>query len=99
MKNKKWNVLVYLHAGLLLWALLFLGNLFMRDSSKLIAVLGMGNFFFLFINIPFSAVSFALKAKKCFDEQYEVPVVILSILNTVVGIAAWYCLVLLLQKP
>ena len=99
MKNKNWNLLVYVHAGLLLWALLFVISLFIPGSDNVLTVLALGNALFLFVNIPLALFSFVLKAKGYFDIQYKRPIVVLSILNIFVGIAVWYCLMLLLQKP
>ena len=99
MKNKKWNIIVYLHAVLLIWALLFVGSLVVPDVRKIAGVLAIGNVLFLFVNIPFAVVSLVLKAKKYFSIQYEAPVVVLSILNIVIGILAWIFVVLVLQMP
>ena len=97
-ENKNWNILVYLHAALLLWALLFLSAAFVLDDGKFAGVLAIGNALFLFINIPFALFSLALKRKGYFTQQYSIPVVILSILNIAVGIVAWYYFVQLLLK-
>ena len=99
MKNSKWNIIVYVHAALLLWALLFVGSLLIPDGGKTASVLAIGNVLFLFVNIPLSAVSFLLKAKDCHSIKYEKTIVVLSILNTITGIIAWLSVVLLIQSP
>ncbi len=99
MKNKNWNFLVYVHGGLLLWALLFVVSLFIPDSGKTASVLAIGNALFLFVNIPLAVFSFILRAKDCFSIEYESPVVVLSILNTIIGIVLWIFVVLLAQSP
>ena len=99
MKNKNWNFLVYVHGGLLLWALLFVVSLLIPDSGKIVSVLAVGNALFLFVNIPLAVFSFVLKAKGHFDLQYEGFVVVLSILNIIVGITAWLFVILLLRMP
>lgn len=99
MKNRKWNFMVYVHAGLLLWAFLFLCSLCIPDGGITASILASGNFFFLFLNIPLAVFSFVLKAKACFDLRYEGIAVVLSILNIIVGIAAWLFVALLLQMP
>lgn len=99
MKNKNWSFLVYVHAGLLLWALLFLVSIFVPGGGKIVSVLAIGNALFLFVNIPLAVFSFVLKAKGYFDVQYKSFVVVLSILNLIVGIAAWLFVIFLLQTP
>ncbi len=99
MKNKKWNIIVYPHIVLLLWALLFLGSIFLSDSGTTASVLAFGTPLFLFFNIPFSVVSLVLNAKGYFSKKYGRTIVVLSILNIIVEIAAWYFAILLLQKP
>lgn len=98
MKNKKWNIIVYPHIVLLLWALLFLGS-FIFDSGTAASIFAFGTPLFLFFNIPFSAVSLVLKAKGYFSKKYGRAIVVLSILNIIVELAAWYFAILLLQKP
>ena len=99
MKNKNWNFLVYVHSGLLLWVLLFVVSLFIPDGGKTASVLAIGNALFLFINIPLSIFSLILKAKNLFDIDYEGPATVLSIINLIIGIVAWFFVVLFLQSP
>ncbi len=96
MKNKNWNNLVYVHSGLLLWALLFVVSLFIPDGGKTASVLAIGNALFLFVNIPLAVFSFILKAKDRFSIEYESPVVVMSILNTIIGIVMWLFVLLLI---
>ncbi len=98
MKNRKWNMLVYVHGILLLWALLFIGSLTLHDGGRTAGVLAPGNALFLFVNIPLAVFSFVLKRKKCFDKSYETPIVVLSRLNAMVGIAAWIFLAMLIHE-
>lgn len=99
MKNKKLNFIVYPHAVLFLWAVLFIISLQLSDGGEIASVLAFGNPLFLFVNIPFSLFSLILKAKSCFSKKYGVPIVVLSILNIIVGIMAWSFVVILLQSP
>ena len=99
MKDRKWNILVYVHSVLFLWALLFICSLIVPGSGSISKVLAIGNIFFLFLNIPLSIFSFARKAKGQFDLRYEGIAVALSILNIIVGIAAWFFTILLIQMP
>ena len=99
MKNKKWDFIVYPHIVLLLWALLFFGSIFIFDSGTVASVFALGTPLFLFFNIPFSVVSLVLKEKGYFSKRYGRSIVVLSILNIIVEIAAWYFAILLLQKP
>lgn len=82
-----WDRLRYLHTGLLLWFVLFFGSL--HISPYLAAVLAIGNALFMFVNIPLSLFSVLLMAKGRFSKQYNIPIAILSILNTGVSIAVW----------
>ena len=99
MKNKNMNFFVYLHGILLLWAVLFLICLSIPALRGMLDFLGWGNLLFLFVNIPFSLVSLVLKAKGRFSRKYGIPIVVLSLLNTVVGIMVWWFVVLLFQMP
>ena len=99
MKKTSLNFIVYPHVVLLVWAMLFLISLFMSDGGKTAGVLAIGNFLFLFVNIPFALFSLALKVKGCFSKKHDTPIVVLSFLNIVVGIIAWLLAVLLLQMP
>ena len=99
MKNNKWNIIVYLHTILLLWALLFIGSLYIPDGGRTASALAIGNALFMFVNIPFAVVSLVLKAKGYFSVEYEKPIVVLSILNIIIGAIAWYVVVLLLHSP
>lgn len=99
MKNTKWNIMIYLHAALLIWALLFLGSLIIPDGGKTASVFAVGNFLLLFVNIPFAALTLVLQAKNYFSTPYKVPAVVLSILNIVVGVISWLWVILLLQMP
>ncbi len=98
-ESPNWNFLVYVHGSLLLWALLFVVSLLIPDGGKTASVLAVGNALFLFVNIPLAVFSFILKAKDRFSIEYESPVVVLSILNTIVGIILWIFVVLLAQSP
>lgn len=99
MKNMKRNILFYVHAILLLWAIMFVGSLFISDGGKIAGTLAIGNALFLFVNIPLSVASFVLKAKNFFGQKYAGVMAVLSILNTVVGVAAWVFAVVLMQSP
>ncbi len=99
IKNKNWNILVYVHAGLLLWTLLFVVSLFIPDGGKTAGVLAIGNALLLFINIPLGILTLILKAKDRFDMDYENSAVVLSIINIIIGAVAWVFVVLLLQAP
>ena len=99
MKNRNWNFLVYVHAALLLWALLFVVSIFIPDGGKIASVLAIGNALFLFVNIPLAVFSFILRVKDRFSTEYERSVVVLSILNTIIGIVLWIFVVLLAQSP
>ena len=99
MKNRNWNFLVYVHGSLLLWALLLALSLSVPDGGKTAGVLAAGNALILFVNIPLAVFSFVLKAKGRFDLQYERFAIVLSILNLIIGIAAWLFVLLLLKMP
>lgn len=99
MKNNKWNILVYVHAALLLWALSFIICLFVPGGGKAASILSAVNFLFLFFNIPFGVLSFILKAKDLFDIEYEDAIAVLSVLNIIIGIIAWLFVVLLWLSP
>lgn len=99
MRSKKWNILVYLHASLLLWAMLFVNSLHIPDGGKTAGVLSVGNILFLLVNIPLAIFSFVLNAKGFFSKAYRGPIVVLSIMNAIIGIIAWLFIILLLQKP
>lgn len=89
MKTKKWDFLVYIHGALLLWFVLFVVSLFIPDGGHTAGALAIGNALFLFANIPLAVFSLILKAKDRFSIEYESPIVVLSILNTIVGILVW----------
>ena len=99
MKNKSWNIFVYVHTGLFLWALLFIVSLFIPDGGKTAGVLAVGNVLFLFVNIPFSIFSLIWKVKDRVSKEYETPVVVLSVVNIIVGIITWFFVVFLMQIP
>ena len=99
MKTKNWNILIYLHGALLLWFVLFVTSLFIPDGGKIASVLAIGNALFLFVNIPLTVFSFILRVKDRFSTEYERLVVVLSILNTIIGIVLWIFVVLLAQSP
>ena len=95
MNHKKWDLLFIPHTILLLWAILFLGSLHLSDGGKTAGILATGNYFFLFVNIPFSIFSIILKAKGCFSKKWGIYILVFSILNILVGIAGWSFAVLL----
>lgn len=99
MKNKKGSIFICLHAVLLLWAFLFFIGVWIPDGGKAASIFAAGNAMFLFVNIPFSLLSFVLAAKERFCPKYHTPIVVLAILNTIIGIIVWIFAVLLLQKP
>lgn len=96
VKPSKWNILVYVHAALLLWAVLFICGLLVFSKTNF--VFAFGNFFFLFVNIPLAILSFVLMSKDYIDIKYKVPTAVLSVLNIIVGISAWYFVILLIQE-
>lgn len=98
MKNNKWNLFVYLHGFLFLWAALFIGSLLI-SAVDIAAALAIGNALFLFVNIPLSVATLILKKKDFFDIEYEDTIGILSILNLLVGIAEWVLVIMLAQSP
>lgn len=98
MGSRKWHHIVYLHAVLFLWALGFLVCLFIPGGGRIAGILAIGNYLFLFLNIPLAIFSFVLRAKNRLDAAYKGTIAVLSILNTLVGIAAWLSVILLLQK-
>ena len=91
MKQSKhyinWDRLRHVHAVLLVWFLLFFGSL--HISPYLAAALAIGNALFMFVNIPLSLLSFVLMAKGRFSRKYNIPIAVLSVLNTGVSIAVW----------
>ena len=99
MKNMKWNYLVYVHAVLLLWAVAFICCLVVPGGGSVASVLAIGNIFFLFVNIPLAIFSFILKAKDRFGIDYEGPIAVLSVLNSIIGAIAWTLFILLMQSP
>ena len=99
MKNMKWNFLVYVHAVLLLWAVVFICCLIVSGGGNIVSVLAIGNLFFLFVNIPLAIFSFILKARDRFSIDYEGPIAVLSVLNSIVGAIAWTLIILLMQSP
>ena len=98
MKASKWNGFVYVHGILLLWALLFIGGLHIFGRN-MPAFLGLGNFFYLFVNIPLAICTFVLISKDFITGAKKVPTAVLSVLNLIIGIIAWYFIILLIQKP
>lgn len=95
----KWNFLVYVHAVLLLWAMMFICCLFVPGGGSIASILAIGNIFFLFINIPLAIFSFILKAKDRFSIDFEGPIAVLSVLNSIIGAIAWALFILLMQSP
>lgn len=94
MKGK--NYYFYLHAVLLLWAALFAWSLFfIHDGGKTAGTLAVGNFAFIFLNIPLALRSFVLAAKGRFSQKFTIPIIVMSILNTAMGVNAWAFLILL----
>lgn len=99
MKRKKWDFLLYVHAVLLLWALLFLCSALLLDDGRIVSIFATGTPLFLFVDIPFSIFSFVLNRKGFFRATYQKPITVLSVLNTLVGITAWILVIWLLQSP
>lgn len=99
MKKKHANLILILHAVLLIWAVLFVASLFLiLDGGQTASFLAIGNFAFLLFNIPFSVTTIILSIKKRFTKLYAIPIVAMSILNTAMGINAWAFLILLLEE-
>lgn len=98
MKNRKWDFLVYVHAVLLLWAVIFICCLFVPGGGRIASMLAIGNIFFLFVNIPLAIFSFILKSKDRFDIDYKRPVTVLSVLNSIIGAIAWALFILFMQS-
>ena len=96
MKQRKWSILLFVHTIFLLWALLFICGLLIFDYTNF--VFAFGNLFFLFANIPVAILSFVLMSKDCFHAKYKIPIAVLSVLNSLIGITAWYHMILLIQK-
>ena len=99
MEKWKENGILCVNVFLLLWAILVIGSIFVDGSGELTGMLAIGNALFLFVNIPFAVVSFLLKKKGCFSKPYERPISVLSLLNLLVGIAAWLFVSVLFRKP
>ncbi len=97
--KKRWQSLLYTHIFLLLWAVLFLLSLFLADGGTVASMLAPGNFAFLFVNIPLAVLSVYHALKGHLGKPHIVPVLMLSLLNTLIGIAAWIFVVMLMLKP
>ena len=97
MKTRKLNFLVYVHGGLLLWAVLFVLSLFMPDGGKTASRLAFGNALFLFVNIPLGILCLIFSRKNRFDAHYKVPAMVLSMINMLIGLVAWIFVAMLLQ--
>lgn len=88
-KAKNADFIIYIHSFLLLWAVAFLVCLQSYYLRNALSVLAFGNIAFLFFNIPFSIISFVLNAKGFISKKYAKPLAVASVLNILVGIAAW----------
>ncbi|MBR4864092.1 MAG: hypothetical protein IKU07_05895 [Oscillospiraceae bacterium] len=99
MKNRNWNFLVYVHSVLLLWVILFCCCVIVPVPAAFGWFMGIGMCLFLFVNIPLGVFSFILKAKLCFDIDYEGPISVLAVTNMLVGVAAWFFYIMLLLSP
>lgn len=97
MKRKNFDFFLYLHAFFFLWFTVFFIALF--GSGKLAGILALGNFLFLFVNIPFSVLTVVLIIKQNFSKKFNIPILVLAILNFLVGIAAWTFIIILSQSP
>jgi len=87
MKYRNWDRILWLHTLCFGWFLLFYLSLF--GSGRIAAVLAIGNVMFLFGNIPLSLLSLVLIFRGRFSRRYNIPIAVLSILNTLVSIAVW----------
>ena len=106
MKTKKFNFLLYVHAALVLYAVLFAGYVLLDNTLarwlflKIPYLLMIGNISLLFGGVPFSIVTLVMRTKNKFDRKYSIPVLVLSIINILISIAAWTVAILfVLTKP
>ena len=98
MQKRRFDWLIYPHVILFVWASLFCIS-FASDNGSFASLLAIGNIAFLLVNIPLGIFSIICVGKKRVGKHFSVALTILSILNILYGIAAWYFLGLLLKAP
>lgn len=96
-EHKNADFIIYIHSFLFLWAVAFLACLQFYQLRNALSVIAFGNIAFLFFNIPFSVISFVLKIKGFISIKYAKSLVVLSIVNILVGIAAWIFVAIVLR--
>ena len=99
MNKRNRDIYLYVHSFLLIWAAAFVFSLFRADGGFLASRLAVGNLFFLYGNIPLGIVTLSLHRKGRFRKLFAVPILVLSLVNTLIGITAWIYLILFLRMP
>ena len=86
---------------LCLWAFLFIFVLIIHAEwlYPLAVGLAFGQVFFLLLNIPLGIVSLVRIIIKRVDKTLRLPLAVVSVMNTLVGIADWTFVIMFLQKP
>ena len=82
---------------LCLWAFLFIFVLIIH--AERFYQLAFGQVFFLLLNIPLGIVSLVRIIIKRVDKTLRLPLAVVSVMNTLVGIADWTFVIMFLQKP
>ena len=88
----------YVHLVLFLCACVFLIGLFLKEAV-LVSIFSKAMIAFLLLNIPLGIISLVSAAKGRVKQNRVVSLSVFSIVNILVGVAAWIFLVLLLKKP
>ena len=95
-ENKKVYWIVYIQIILAVWAVLFGCSMAVDSGGLLSAILAVGCYAFLFVNIPLSIVCLILRANGYFREKYTVLSILLSVLNIVISLVVWFYLAVIL---
>ncbi len=98
MKQKSTDWQVYVHVILFLFACAFLIGLSL-NNDVLISIFSKAMIAFWLINIPLGIISLVAVAKGRAKKSLSVPLSVLSVLNILVGLAAWVFLILLMKMP
>ncbi len=89
MQKRNLDWLIVPHVVLFAWASLFCISL-ACNNGPLSDLLSIGNIVFLLVNIPLGVFSLICGIKKHVGKRISVALMILSILNILYGIAAWF---------
>ena len=98
MKQRSADWQVYVHVVLFLCACAFLIGLSL-NNDVIISIFSKAMIAFWLINIPLGIISLVAVAKGRAKKSLSVPLSVLSVLNILVGLAAWVFLILLMKMP